>query len=38
MKLLLPDNIDKASTARIATFIAQDSTMYMRVSDQKIKM
>lgn len=38
MKFLLPDHIDKASTARIVTFIAQDSTMYMRVSDQKIKM
>ena len=38
MKFLLPDNIDKASTARIVTFIAQDSAMYMRVSDQKIKM
>lgn len=38
MKFLLPDNIDKASAARIATFIAQDSTMYMRVSDQKVKM
>lgn len=38
MKFLLPANIDKALTARIATFIAQYATMFMRVSDQKIKM